>query len=384
MIETTEKHQPAILALADGTVFHGVSIGASGKTLGEVVFNTAMSGYQEILTDPSYKDQIVTFTCPHIGNVGINPEDMESKQVFVSGLIIAHLSPILSNWRSHITLENFLKKNKTIGIAEIDTRQLTRILREKGAQNGCIMTGDSINTDQVLELAREHPTLNGKDLAKEVTTKKNYHFTKKTYQLPSKYENTSKAYKKKKVVVLDFGIKYQTLKLLNDRHCSVTVVPAQTTAADILKMKPDGVLLSNGPGDPSACDYAIECIEKLLQQNIPLFGICLGCQLLALGCGAQTFKMKFGHHGSNHPVQNIKTKVVSITSQNHGFAIDESSLPSTLDITHRSLFDQTIQGIKHRIKSAIGFQGHPEASPGPQDIECLFDEFMEMMHAQTN
>jgi carbamoyl-phosphate synthase small subunit len=384
MREMNEKHQPAILALADGTVFHGLRIGAKGYTLGEVVFNTAMSGYQEILTDPSYADQIITFTYPHIGNVGINPDDMESGKIYASGLIIAHPSPIVSNWRSCMTLNDFLKKHNVIGIAEIDTRRLTRILREKGAQNGCIVTDQSISEKRATQLAQKHPTLNGKDLAKKVSTKKSYAFTKKTYRLPSKYEIPTKAYQQKKVIVLDFGIKHQTLKLLNDRNCTVTVVSAQTTATDILKLKPDGVSLSNGPGDPSACDYAITCIKALLEKNIPLFGICLGCQLLALGCGAQTFKMKFGHHGSNHPVQDLRTNIVSITSQNHGFAIDESSLPSSLDITHRSLFDHTIQGIKHRTKSAIGFQGHPEASPGPHDIEYLFDEFMEMMHAKTN
>lgn len=381
MIESTEKRSTAILALADGTVFYGVSIGSTGETLGEVVFNTAMSGYQEILTDPSYAEQIITFTAPHIGNVGINPEDMESKEVYTAGLIIAHLSPIVSNWRSKTTLEDFLKKHHTVGIAEIDTRQLTRILREKGAQNGCIMSGDAINIDRAIELARRHSTLNGKDLVKEVTTKKQYAFKEKTYKLPSKYERSLNSFKTKKVIVLDFGTKHQILKLLNDRHCAVKVVPAKTSAADILRMNPDGVLLSNGPGDPAACDYAIESVKELLKKNIPLFGICLGCQLLALGCGAETFKMKFGHHGSNHPVQNVTTRVVSITSQNHGFSIKESNLPTTLIITHRSLFDQTIQGIRHCKKPAMGFQGHPEASPGPQDIAYLFDEFMEMMHA---
>jgi carbamoyl-phosphate synthase small subunit len=381
MIESTEKRPTAILALADGTVFHGVSIGSTGEALGEVVFNTAMSGYQEILTDPSYAEQIITFTAPHIGNVGINAEDMESKKIYASGLIIAHLSPIVSNWRSQITLEDFLKKHRAIGIAGIDTRQLTRILREKGAQNGCIMSGDSINIDRAIELARRHSTLDGKDLAKEVTIKKQYAFKEKTYKLPSKYERPLKKFKPKKVVVVDFGTKHQILKLLTDRHCDVTVVPAKTSAAEILQINPDGVLLSNGPGDPAACDYAIECIKELLNKDIPLFGICLGCQLLALGCDAETFKMKFGHHGSNHPVQNIATQLVSITSQNHGFSIKESNLPTTLIITHRSLFDQTIQGIRHCKKPAMGFQGHPEASPGPQDIEYLFDEFMEMMHA---
>ena len=381
MIETIEKRPAAILALADGTIFYGVGIGVTGQALGEVVFNTAMSGYQEILTDPSYAEQIITFTVPHIGNVGINAEDMESKKIYTSGLIIAHLSPMVSNWRSKITLEDFLKKHNTIGIAEIDTRQLTRTLREKGAQNGCIMSGDSTNIDLAIQLARRHSTLNGKDLAQKVTTKKSYNFSEKSYQLPSKYKNASRVFKEKKVVVLDFGTKHQILKLLNDRYCNVIVVPAKTTASDILAMNPDGVLLSNGPGDPAACNYAIECIEELLKKNMPLFGICLGCQLLALAFGAETFKMKFGHHGSNHPVQNIKTQLVSITSQNHGFAIKESTLPTTIAITHRSLFDQTIQGIRHCKKPAMGFQGHPEASPGPQDIQYLFDEFMEMMHA---
>ena len=377
----TEKCPTAILALADGTVFYGAGIGATGEALGEVVFNTAMSGYQEILTDPSYAEQIITFTTPHIGNVGINRQDMESKKIYTSGLIIAHLSPYVSNWRATSTLEDFLKKHNTVGISEIDTRQLTRILRKKGAQNGCIMHGSSMNVNRAIELARHHPSLDGKDLAKKVTLKKNRPFHQQSYQLPSVNKNKVKHFQEKKVVAMDFGIKYQILKLLNDRHCEVIVVPATTMASDIINMNPNGVLLSNGPGDPAACEYAIDCIKELLKKNIPLLGICLGCQLLALASGAETFKMKFGHHGSNHPLQNIKTQRVSITTQNHGFSIKESTLPTSLTITHRSLFDNTIQGIRHRRKPAMGFQGHPEASPGPQDIAYLFDEFMEMMHA---
>jgi len=359
-------HKPALLALADGNLFYGTSIGASGKTAGEVVFNTSMTGYQEILTDPSYTQQIITFTYPHIGNVGVNPEDMESNKVWASGLIIRELSPIVSNWRAQQSLNEFLKQHKIIGIADIDTRRLTQILRDKGVQNGCIVSED-LNPDSAIDMAKKFPSLTGQDLAKIVSTKQIIEWKQ---PLQPKYH----------VVVYDFGVKYNILRMLTDRGCRLTVVPAQYSASDVLKLKPNGVLLSNGPGDPAACSYAIENIKILLENNIPLFGICLGFQLLALACGAKTIKVKFGHHGANHPVKDLKTGMVAITSQNHNFVVDEKSLPRDLQITHRSLFDNTLQGIQHKTKPAFAFQGHPEASPGPHDIAYLFDRFINLIH----
>jgi len=362
-------HEPALLALANGSVFHGFSIGALGQTVGEVVFNTSITGYQEILTDPSYASQIITYTYPHIGNVGINAEDMEANKIWAAGLIIKELSPIVSNWRAQISLPEFLAQQKIIGIAGIDTRRLTQLLRDKGAQNGCIITG-KCDLDIAIKAAKDFPGLKGQDLAKVVSTKKSIDWKK-----PAK--------PKYHVVVYDYGAKHNILQLLVDRSCRVTLVPAQTPANKVLELKPDGVLLSNGPGDPAACKYAIANIKDLLKKDVPLFGICLGCQLLALACGGQTRKMKFGHHGANHPVQDLQTNMVAITSQNHGFSVDEKSLPDCLAITHRSLFDNTIQGIKHQTKPAFALQGHPEASPGPHDIAYLFDQFIELIRANN-
>ncbi|OGT44509.1 MAG: carbamoyl phosphate synthase small subunit [Gammaproteobacteria bacterium RIFCSPHIGHO2_12_FULL_38_11] len=362
--------EPAILALADGSLFHGISIGASGETVGEVVFNTAMTGYQEILTDPSYAQQIVTLTYPHIGNVGVNPDDMESDKAYAAGLIIRELSPVVSNWRATQSLPDFLKEQHIVSIANIDTRCLTRLLREKGAQNGCIMTG-KVDPEIVLRKARAFSDLNGKDLAIEVSCAQTYLYS----------DNDSDIH----IVVYDFGVKRNILRMLVDRRCKVTVVPAQTSASDVLKLKPDGILLSNGPGDPAACGYAIKNIQELLMKKIPIFGICLGFQLLALACGAKTVKMKFGHHGANHPVQEKIPSSPSfskgggkvfITSQNHGFCIDEKTLPAELTVTHVSLFDGTLQGFKHNTLPVFAFQGHPEAAPGPGDIAGLFDEFI--------
>lgn len=361
------KSEPAILALADGSVFEGISVGASGETQGEVVFNTAMTGYQEILTDPSYAKQIVTLTYPHIGNTGINAEDDESNRVFAAGLIIREMSPIVSNWRATRSLPEFLKAHNVVAIANMDTRQLTHLLREKGAQNGCIMTG-KIDPELALKKARAFPGLNGKDLAIEVSTKEQYDFT-----------HTHTHTHIHHIVVYDFGVKHNILRLLVDRGCKVTVVPAKTSIHDVLKLKPDGVVLSNGPGDPAACDYAIETTKALLAKKIPLFGICLGFQIVALACGAKTTKMKFGHHGANHPVQDVRSKKVYITSQNHGFSVDEKTLPDELVVTHISLFDRTLQGFAHKTLPVIAFQGHPEAAPGPNDIACLFDEFITLL-----
>jgi carbamoyl-phosphate synthase small subunit len=358
-------HESALLALADGSVFHGFSIGAKGQTVGEVVFNTSITGYQEILTDPSYAGQIITYTYPHIGNVGINAEDMEADKICAAGLIIRELSPIVSNWRAQISLPEFLSQQKIIGIAGIDTRRLTQLLRDKGAQNGCIMTG-KCDLDMAIKAAKEFPKLKGQDLAKVVST-------------PEIVEWNKPAQPKYHVIVYDYGVKHNILKLLRDRDCKITLVPAETPAQQVSELKPDGVLLSNGPGDPAACEYAIANIKDLLKKSVPLFGICLGCQLLALASGCKTIKMKFGHHGANHPVQDLATNMVAITSQNHGFSIDEKSLPDCLAITHRSLFDNTIQGIKHKTKPAFALQGHPEASPGPHDIAYLFDQFIELM-----
>lgn len=374
-MEFLSERTPGVLVLADGTVFPGVSIGADGAVVGEVVFNTAMTGYQEILTDPSYAKQIVTLTYPHIGNVGLNAEDMESDSVWASGLIIRELSHVVSNWRSEISLPDFLQKHNTIALAEIDTRSLTRLLREKGAQNGCIMTGD-IDVDKALKLAREFAGLEGMNLADDVTRKDTVQWDQNTAWVGADKQTESAAGQGKKVVVYDFGVKSNILKLLADTGAQVKVVPAQTSAEDVIALSPDMVLLSNGPGDPAVCDQAIANTRELLQKNIPVMGICLGCQLLALACGAKTMKMKFGHHGANHPVQDLETSVVGITSQNHGFAIDETTLPANLEVTHRSLFDGTIQGIRHKEKPAFAFQGHPEASPGPHDIAVLINQFV--------
>ncbi|MDX1810817.1 MAG: glutamine-hydrolyzing carbamoyl-phosphate synthase small subunit [Gammaproteobacteria bacterium] len=373
--------QQALLALEDGSVFYGDSIGAAGQTVGEVVFNTALTGYQEILTDPSYSKQIVTLTYPHIGNVGVTNEDEESKDIAASGLIIRDSSLIASNWRSQQSLPDYLKQNEIVGIAGIDTRRLTRILREKGAQRGCIMAGSDLSEEKAIAAAREFPGLVGMDLAKEVTTKDTYKWSEGTWDLETSYNEATLKDEDAKfhVVAYDFGVKRNILRLLSDRKCKLTVVPATTPAADVLALNPDGVFLSNGPGDPEPCDYAISAIKDILDKSIPIFGICLGHQLLALASGAKTEKMKFGHHGANHPVQDLETGQVMITSQNHGFAVAEDSLPEYLKATHRSLFDNSLQGIERTDKPAFSFQGHPEASPGPHDVEVLFDKFIASM-----
>lgn len=372
---------PAILALADGTIFHGTSIGADGSTVGEVVFNTAMTGYQEILTDPSYAQQMVTLTYPHIGNTGTNPEDSESgriHKVWAAGLIIRDLPLMASNFRSTASLDHYLKQHGTVAIADIDTRKLTRILRTTGAQNGCIMTGADATAEAALAQARAFGGLNGLDLAKECCDPAGFVWTEGSWQLGQGFSPL--ADEKFHVVAYDFGVKTNILRMLVDRGCRLTVVPAQTPAADVLAMNPDGVFLSNGPGDPAPCTYAIDAIKTIVDTTeLPVFGICLGHQLLALASGAKTLKMKFGHHGANHPVQNIETGVVMITSQNHGFAVDESSLPDSLRVTHRSLFDGSNQGIHRTDKPAFSFQGHPEASPGPHDCAPLFDHFIDLM-----
>lgn len=373
--------QQALLALEDGSVFYGESVGADGETTGEVVFNTAMTGYQEILTDPSYSRQIVTLTYPHIGNVGITHEDEESSKIAASGLVIRDASMIHSNWRSKQSLNEYLVQHNVVGIAGIDTRRLTRILREKGAQNGCVATGTDIDEAAIIAKAKAFPGLKGMDLAKEVTTSKQYDWNTGIWDLETSYDNAELKSDDADyhVVAMDFGVKRNILRLLVNRKCRVTVVPAQTSAAQILALDPDGIFLSNGPGDPEPCDYAIAAIKSLLNKSIPMFGICLGHQLLALASGAKTQKMKFGHHGANHPVKDLKTGQVAITSQNHGFAVDERSLPDNLKPTHVSLFDQSLQGIEITDKPAFSFQGHPEASPGPHDLEHLFDRFAEMM-----
>lgn len=374
----------AILALADGTIFRGSAIGASGHAVGEVVFNTAMTGYQEILTDPSYARQIVTLTYPHIGNTGVNTEDEEAAQIVATGLVIRDLPLLHSNFRSEQTLSDYLQSRNVVGIADIDTRRLTRLLRDKGAQNGCIMAGD-IDEAKAVELAKGFAGLKGMDLAKEVTVSQSYEWREGSWQLGQGHPTLSDADLPYHVVAYDFGVKRNILRMLTDRGCRLTVVPAQTPASEVLAMKPDGVFLSNGPGDPEPCDYAIEAIQQLLEANMPMFGICLGHQLLALAAGAKTQKMKFGHHGANHPVQDLDSKVVMITSQNHGFAADEDSLPANVRATHRSLFDGTLQGIHLTDKPAFSFQGHPEASPGPHDVAPLFDHFIELMSdAQKN
>lgn len=366
-----------MLALEDGTVFHGVSVGAEGCTSGEVVFNTSLTGYQEVLSDPSYARQIVTLTYPHIGNVGTNHQDDESSKPFVSGLIVRDVPLRHSSWRSERSLSEYLKSHGIVGIADIDTRQLTRILRDKGAQNGCVMAGEGVDPEKAIAAAKDFAGLEGMDLAKEVTVNEPYHWSQGTWNIKSghpEYANFDQH-----VIAYDFGIKRNILRLLVERRCRVTVVPAQTPASDVLALKPDGVFLSNGPGDPEPCIYAIQAIRSILEERIPVFGICLGHQLLALASGGKTLKMKFGHHGANHPVMEIATGKVMISSQNHGFTVDESSLPGNVIVTHRSLFDGTVQGIERTDCFAMGFQGHPEGSPGPHDVAALFDRFVERM-----
>ncbi len=367
----------AILVLEDGTVFKGTAIGAEGAAVGEVVFNTSMTGYQEILTDPSYAEQIVTLTYPHIGNTGTNSEDEESSTIWAKGLVIRDLPLLASNFRNEQNLSDYLKANNILGIADIDTRKLTRILREKGAQNGCILAGDDINENDALAQAKAFPGLKGMDLAKVVSTKEQYNWTEGSWQLGQGHITPESS--QFHVVAYDFGAKRNILRMLVDRGCRLTVVPAQTPAEDVLAMNPDGIFLSNGPGDPEPCDYAINAIKTFLTTEIPVFGICLGHQLLGLASGANTIKMKFGHHGGNHPVKDHARNVVMITAQNHGFAVDDTDLPEHLEVTHNSLFDGTIQGIHRTDKPAFSFQGHPEASPGPHDAAPLFDHFIDLI-----
>ena len=372
--------KPAILALADGSIFRGEAIGADGQTVGEVVFNTAMTGYQEILTDPSYAQQIVTLTYPHIGNTGTTPEDVESDRVWSAGLVIRDLPLVASNWRNTMSLSDYLKANNVVAIAGIDTRRLTRILREKGSQNGCIMVGDNISDEAAIAAAQGFPGLKGMDLAKVVSVKEKYEWRSTVWDLKTDSHATIDASELPyHVVAYDYGVKYNILRMLVERGCRVTVVPAQTPASDVLSLQPDGVFLSNGPGDPEPCDYAIQAIKEVLETEIPVFGICLGHQLLALASGAKTLKMGHGHHGANHPVQDLDTGVVMITSQNHGFAVDEATLPANVRAIHKSLFDGSLQGIERTDKSAFSFQGHPEASPGPNDVAPLFDRFINEM-----
>ena len=375
--------KPALLALADGSLFWGESIGIDGQTVGEVVFNTALTGYQEILTDPSYCKQIVTLTYPHIGNVGTNAEDEESTNVWASGLVVRDVPLLASNWRSESSLEDYLAKNNVVAISGIDTRQLTRVLREKGALSGCIVAGVSnrkdIDVEAAIAAAQDFPGLEGMDLAKVVTTKKSYQWSQGSWSLEIGLPKDSKKLPFH-VVAFDYGVKRNILRMLVDRGCKLTVVPAQTSAKDVLALKPDGVFLSNGPGDPEPCDYALNAIPEIIETGLPVFGICLGHQLLSLASGAQTLKMKFGHHGANHPVQIIDGGVVMITSQNHGFAVNEESLPKNLIATHRSLFDGSLQGVHRTDKPAFSFQGHPEASPGPHDVAPLFDHFIDLIN----
>jgi carbamoyl-phosphate synthase small subunit len=376
---------PAILALADGTIFQGISIGAVGETTGEVVFNTAMTGYQEILTDPSYSRQIVTLTYPHIGNTGVNTEDIEAGRIHAAGLIIKDLPRLVSNFRSTQTLGDYLTQGNIVAIAGIDTRMLTRILREKGAQSGAIVAGEpdiAAATAKALAAARAFPGLAGMDLAKEVSTKQAYNWTETEWQLGRGYgqQITPKYH----VVAFDYGVKFNILRMLAQRGCKITVLPAQASAADALALNPDGIFLSNGPGDPEPCDYAIAATKELIERGIPTFGICLGHQIMGLASGARTLKMKFGHHGANHPVQDLNTKQVLITSQNHGFAVDAATLPANCRVTHVSLFDGSLQGFARTDKPAFCFQGHPEASPGPHDIAPLFDQFVAMMESNKN
>ena len=376
----SQTRREAVLALADGTIFRGVAIGADGLSIGEVVFNTALTGYQEILTDPSYARQIVTLTYPHIGNVGVNQQDQESDSIWAAGLVIRDLPLLASNFRSEQNLDQYLKGKGILGIADIDTRKLTRILRETGAQSGCIMAGN-VSDEQALAAAKEFSGLKGMDLAKEVTTATSYQWSEHSWELGVGHKSQEPSSIKFKVVAYDYGVKRNILRMLVDRGCELIVVPAQTPAADVIAMNPDGIFLSNGPGDPEPCDYAIQAISEILDTNIPVFGICLGHQLLALASGASTVKMKFGHHGANHPVEDLKNNIVMITSQNHGFAVDETSLPANLIATHRSLFDGSLQGIHRADKPAFSFQGHPEASPGPHEASVLFDHFIELMEA---
>ena len=382
---TTQESLPApkkaILVLADGSVFRGIAIGAEGLSVGEVVFNTAITGYQEILTDPSYAQQIVTLTYPHIGNTGTNSEDEECERIWATGLVIRDLPLLASSFRNQENLSDYLKARNVIGIADIDTRRLTRILRDKGAQNGCLMAGDEIDEAKALAAAKAFGGLKGLDLAKEVTVSESYTWNESSWTLGEGHKTLTGA-KKFKVVAYDYGVKRNILRMLADRDCELIVVPAKTTAADVLAMNPDGVFLSNGPGDPEPCTYAIEAIKAILETDTPVFGICLGHQLLALASGAKTIKMKFGHHGGNHPVQDLESKRVMITAQNHGFAVEESSLPANLKATHKSLFDGSLQGIHRTDKAAFSFQGHPEASPGPHDADTLFDHFIELMQAR--
>ena len=371
---------PAILALENGRVFRGEAIGATGSVVGEVVFNTAMTGYQEILTDPSYAKQIVTLTYPHIGNTGCNSEDEEAGAVWAQGLVIRDLPLLASNYRSEEDLSSYLKRHNILGIAEIDTRALTQVLREQGALAGCIMAGENIDEEAALAQAKAFAGLKGMDLAQEVTTQETFVWTHGSWVWNEGFSELQD--ERFHVVAYDFGAKRNILRMLVDRGCRLTVVPAKTPAAEVLAMNPDGVFLSNGPGDPEPCTYAIEAIQQILKTDIPVFGICLGHQLLGLASGAKTLKMKFGHHGANHPVQDLRDKTVMITSQNHGFAIDENNIPECLDVTHVSLFDGSVQGIHRKDKAAFSFQGHPEASPGPHDAAPLFDHFIELMTAR--
>jgi carbamoyl-phosphate synthase small subunit len=380
-----------VLALADGTIFPGLSIGASGETTGEVVFNTALTGYQEIITDPSYARQIVTLTYPHIGNVGVNPQDAESDQIHAAGLVIKDLPKRVSNFRSQETLDNYLTNAGVLGIAGIDTRKLTRILRDKGAQSGAIVAGqlgddNAVLAKRALELAKAFTGMAGLDLAKVVSTKTAYEWREAEWELHGAngipvYRTLDTSKPVKKVVAYDFGVKRNILRMLTERGCELTVVPAQTSAAEVLAMNPDGVFFSNGPGDPEPCDYAIAAAKEIIEKGLPTFGICLGHQIMGLAAGAKTLKMKFGHHGANHPVKDLDTGRVAITSQNHGFAVDASTLPQNIRVTHVSLFDGSLQGLAWEDKPALCFQGHPEASPGPHDIAYLFDRFMELMNA---
>ena len=367
---------PAVLALADGSIFRGHSIGASGNTTGEVVFNTAITGYQEILTDPSYARQIITLTYPHIGNTGVTPEDMESSQIYAAGLVVRDLSLVPSSWRASGSLNEFLTRGRIVAIAGIDTRRLTRLVREKGAQAGCIMTGEKLDETAAVRAARAFPGLKGMDLAKVVTTRAPYQWNDGSI---GRDAAPLRAQQRLHVVAYDYGIKRNILRLISDQGCRVTVVPASTPSSDVLALNPDGVFLSNGPGDPEPCDYAIKSIAELLDTEMPIFGICLGHQLLGLASGARTVKMKFGHHGANHPVQELSSGRVMITSQNHGFAVDEATLPSNVMATHRSLFDGSLQGLAFKDRPAFSFQGHPEASPGPHDVKPLFERFNQIM-----
>ncbi len=376
-------HAQALLALADGTVFRGASIGAEGETTGEVVFNTALTGYQEILTDPSYCRQIVTLTYPHIGNYGSNAEDVESRQVFAAGLVVKDVPALASNFRSTASLRDYLRSENTVAIAGIDTRRLTRLLRSEGAQNGCIVAlapGATLTQsviDAAIAKARAEPSMSGLDLAKVVSVREPYEWNQTAWALGAGYGTLASP--RRHVVAYDFGVKFNILRLLAARECRITVVPAQTPAAEVFALQPDGVFLANGPGDPEPCDYAIQATREVIERGVPIFGICLGHQIMALACGARTYKMKFGHHGANHPVKDLDSGRVSITSQNHGFAVDPESLPATLRPTHVSLFDGTLQGLAHVDKPAFCFQGHPEASPGPHDIDYLFDRFVGLM-----